>query len=117
VWGPAEATEIIVGESPIPGPLAGNLNDPEDADVAYKNLGMSTHAAGLKIPTIGHLPMRTMDTTRTPIPASRPSAGPAKLPSGKIVALIERSPKTRLNDPCSKTEEGTARFPHPVKFR
>jgi hypothetical protein len=31
--------EIIVGELPIPGPLAGNLNDLEPADVAYRNLG------------------------------------------------------------------------------
>ena len=31
--------EIMVGESPIPGVLAGNLNDLEPADVAYRNLG------------------------------------------------------------------------------
>jgi len=39
VCGPAEAMGIIVGESPIPGTLAGNLNDLERADVAYRNLG------------------------------------------------------------------------------
>jgi hypothetical protein len=31
--------EIIVGESPIPGLLGGNLNDLERADVAYRNIG------------------------------------------------------------------------------
>jgi hypothetical protein len=31
--------DVVVRESPIPGLRAGNLNDPERPDVAYRNLG------------------------------------------------------------------------------